>query len=348
MSERIVVSAAIVGGGPSGSVCGYLLRQAGVSCVIIDHVDFPRDKICGGGLSPKAWRLLESLMPGVSYDYNGVHHLRLLIDDRLACEFDSEAELRIVRRRDFDHVLLREYLGAGGEFRKDAVSDIDELADGTIRLRLASGAEVGCRYLIGADGSNSRVRAWLTGRREHGILAMEQYLDKGVYDQTGDVVVGLSRRYDASGYFYKFPNQVFDVIGYGDTSTTPQRFRQVLRDKHIPESRFRGAYIYLSNDYPRHDHVILIGDAGGFANRLTCEGLYDAFKTAHNAARAVIEGIPFSQTNRQVFAKMRKEKLFARIFFSAPGFAALRLMCRFPHLIKWCFDTKMKRESFFR
>lgn len=44
----------IIGAGPSGSTCGYLLKKAGVDCIIIDYATFPREKICGGGLTPKA------------------------------------------------------------------------------------------------------------------------------------------------------------------------------------------------------------------------------------------------------------------------------------------------------
>ena len=60
MKETDVV---IIGAGPAGSVCGNLLKEAGVDCVLVDFQKFPRDKVCGGGLTPKAWHLLEEMMP---------------------------------------------------------------------------------------------------------------------------------------------------------------------------------------------------------------------------------------------------------------------------------------------
>jgi len=56
----------IIGGGPAGATCGSLLRQRGVDCLIVDHADFPRDKVCGGGLTPRGWApQLSSLRPKI-------------------------------------------------------------------------------------------------------------------------------------------------------------------------------------------------------------------------------------------------------------------------------------------
>jgi flavin-dependent dehydrogenase len=342
MRETNVV---IVGAGPSGTVCAYLLMTAGIQCILVDFAKFPREKICGGGLTPKAWRLLDQLMPGMKYDYNAVTHLRLLVGDDRECEFDAEDELRITMRRDFDHALLRHFIDAGGEFVNTAFDHFERQPDGRILAVLKGGEQIMCRYLIGADGSNSRVRRQLTGKRDTGVLAMEQYVEKS---GRNEVILGLSKRYHQAGYYYVFPNRDYDVVGYGDMATTPDSFRQVLKDKGIAETKLRGAYIYLSNDYPKDDHIILIGDAGGFANRTTCEGLFDAFTTARNAFIAISEGRSFSDTNRHVFRKMKKELLFSRFFFSRIGFSMLRVLCAYPRLVKWCYDTKMKRESFFK
>ena len=92
----------IIGAGPAGSVCGYLLKKAGVDCIIVDHASFPREKICGGGLTPKAYELLDKLMPGLKYDYQGVSHARFMMDGKTISEIDIDKELRMVRRKEFD------------------------------------------------------------------------------------------------------------------------------------------------------------------------------------------------------------------------------------------------------
>ena len=85
---------------------------------------------------------------------------------------------------------------------------------------------------------------------------------------------------------------------------------------------------------------------GGFANKLTGEGLYDAFKTAANAKRAIVEGRSFSETNKEEFRKMEHQKKVYEFFFSPIGWRLLRWALRCPRIIKWLFDAKMKRETF--
>jgi len=155
----------------------------------------------------------------------------------------------------------------------------------------------------------------------------------------------LSRKYDIRGYYYRFPNGAFDAVGYGDDSTTPERFRQVLREKNIPESRLRGCYIYLKNDYPLNDHIILIGDAGGFANRVTCEGIKAAFITARNAAEAIRTHRPFREVNAPMFEKMKNEDRFCRFFYLPPCIWLLGQLCRWPSFLKKHFNRNINPEK---
>ena len=87
MRETKVV---IIGAGLAGSTCANLLKEAGVDCVLVDFQQFPREKVCGGGLTPKAWRLLNDLMPDLNYDYLPVTRLRLMIDRKVATEIEPQ------------------------------------------------------------------------------------------------------------------------------------------------------------------------------------------------------------------------------------------------------------------
>jgi flavin-dependent dehydrogenase len=311
----------IAGAGPAGSTCGLLLRKQNIDCIVIDRAKFPRDKICGGGLTPRSYRLLSKLLPTFLYDYNSVSRLKLLIEGKPIFDLHMDKEL------------LDAYLKSGGQFINEALSVIEE-KDGQIIVTLKSGRQVACNYLVGADGANSRVRKHLNPNSNHGTLFMEQY---GPKSPENAIVINVSSFYN-QGYYYLFPNETYDVQGFGDHSTTPQSFREVLNGMGCPDLKAKGAYIPIKIDYPLHDHIILIGDAGGFPNRVTYEGLYYAFLTASHAAEAISTGQSFAEVNEQVFKNKQKEERYARLFYSRSGLSLLRLCCkRFPGVIRWCY-----------
>ena len=328
------VKVAIIGAGPAGTTCGLLLKQRNIDCVLIDRATFPRDKICGGGLTPRSYKLLSRLLPDFRYDYNSVHRLKLRIEGEQVLDFMMDQEIRIVKRRQFDAQLLEKYQQAGGSFIHDALTAIEEKEQKVI-ITLKSGRQIECEYLVGADGANSKVRRYLNPHSNHGILCMEQYGPKSA----DNAIVGNLSRFYRQGYYYSFPNESYDVQGFGDYMTTPQGFRKVLREMGCPDEKPLGAYIPQSIDYPLRKHIILIGDAGGFPNRLTFEGLYYAFLTAKNAALAISSGMPFALSNKQVFDNKRWEEYAARFFYSEIGLALLKLLCKtMPGLITWTFN----------
>lgn len=332
------VDVLIVGAGPAGSVCAYLLQKAGISCLLIDRATFPRDKLCGGGLTPKCWKLLDELIPGFKYEYNSIRKIRLTVEENNHCDFESALELRLVKRKEFDNDLVELYKSVGGKFQQGSFLRYDEQDDGLV-VTLKSGEQIACRYLVGADGSTSTVRHFLANNHDNGFLILEQYVEKS---PDNAIEVTLSKNYDLRGYYYRFPNSEFDAIGYGDESATIDKFREILKQKNIPETKLLGCYIYLKNDYLLHDRVILIGDAGGFANRLTSEGIRPAFETARNAAEAIISGRPFKEVNASMFQKMEKQERFARFFYKKSTLRLLGWLCHIPGALKWCFDRGLR------
>ena len=90
---------------------------------------------------------------------------------------------------------------------------------------------------------------------------------------------------------------------------------------------------------------MIIGDAGGFPNRITGEGLYDAFKTAHHAQCAIVEHRPFNETNKEVFDKMKREDKLFKFANTTLCRWLFRRVLRHPRLVKALFDAKMKRET---
>jgi len=216
---------------------------------------------------------------------------------------------------------------------QDAFSYFEEQDNGQIIVTLRSGLQIACRHLVAADVANSRVRKQLLGPYHGNYLFLEQEVAK-----RDDVLDGeISSRYD-HGYYYRFPHQGYDVVGYGAKDASREGFRKLLAELGIAETKIRGAYIPVEVVESQRDHILLIGDAGGFANRLTYEGLYYAIVTGRNASQAIIKGIPFREANQDIFRRKRREKWMTELFYSPIGLCITNICSQSQHLVKWLYD----------
>lgn len=107
----IQCDALIVGGGPAGSTCARSLRQAGWSVIVLDRARFPRDKVCGGWITPEVFPLLD--VQPAEYRATGLT-LQEITGFRTSIIGGDSVETRYVnvvsyaiRRCEFDDFLLR-------------------------------------------------------------------------------------------------------------------------------------------------------------------------------------------------------------------------------------------------
>lgn len=326
------VDTVIIGAGPAGTVCAYLLRKAGIRCALVDFATFPRDKICGGGLTPKAYSLLAEIMPDLRYEYQPIKRIKLGLDHKPINEIVLPQEVRVVSRKDFDNALLHQYLNIGGLFIQDSFGKFEQREDGRIVVNLKSGRQLLCNHLVGADGANSRVRRQLIGKYDGNLLILEQYIDKA-----NDTIEGVASSKYERGYYYLFPSMHFDVVGLCAKDMTPQRFRDVLAQLGIEETQITGANISVHEVDSGMDNIMLIGDAGGFANKLTYEGLYYAIATGRNASEAIVNGKSFRETNRDISKRKHKERFLANLFYSRTGMFLIRHLSSNTRLVRKIF-----------
>src|SRR5947207_15775490 len=100
----------IVGGGPAGSSCAWRLRNSGLDVVVLDKQVFPRDKVCGGWITPAVLSELE--IDGCEYAHGRV--FQPITGFRTGCIGGQALETKYnapvsfgIRRREFDEYLLR-------------------------------------------------------------------------------------------------------------------------------------------------------------------------------------------------------------------------------------------------
>ena len=157
----------VVGGGPAGSSAAYALCQAGRRVLILEKETLPRYKTCGGGLST---RMLKKYFP---YSFEPVIETRCrtmsyALGRQVVQIPVPEGQLGLVMRDRFDDYLLSQ---SGAEVRQGVeVRKVRELAD-RVEVEAAGGEILEARYLIGADGANSKVARSLGLRRGKRLVA---------------------------------------------------------------------------------------------------------------------------------------------------------------------------------
>ncbi len=136
----------IVGGGPAGSSCAWGLRHSGLNVVILDKQLFPRDKVCGGWITP---RVLTDL--GIDpLEYGRERVLQPITSFRVGCIGGLAVETGYgepvsygIRRREFDDFLLRRSgarLLLGEALTSLERSDEGWIANDRLRARVVIGA----------------------------------------------------------------------------------------------------------------------------------------------------------------------------------------------------------------
>ncbi len=286
----------IVGGGPAGSHLAYLLARQGRDCLLIDRARFPRDKVCGGGLSLKAARLLAPLpehlvrrtITGAVLTHRNRH--------RVHVDLGRPAGYTVTRR-ELDAWLWQRARAAGATALAGVAYRGHRVRNGQTVVETDAGT-LACRLLVGADGAGSRVRAALVGNgRRKARPGLEVLLPAEVPGLPADRAL-FDLGAVPGGYGWIFPKGdhlnvgVFAGVGPG---VRRHHLHAFLRAYGLEEAGTRlGFPIPLDGlrGPVEGPGVWLLGDAAGLAEPMLGEGIYHALLSAEVAAEALAEGVP--------------------------------------------------------
>ncbi|MCJ2165633.1 MULTISPECIES: geranylgeranyl reductase family protein [unclassified Pseudodesulfovibrio] len=299
----------ICGGSLAGSAAGISLARQGFSVAILDRERFPRNKLCGGLLTWKSIRLLESLFgetPESLTRSGAINHTSDRYSIRTLSQPLAEGSLsfpfHFVDRTLFDDLLLSRAREAGAEvFQETPVTACDPIK-GVVTCR--DGRTFQGRYVIGADGANSVVRnsfPFLDRDRIKRFMAptIEIKVSKEALPRplkNPELYVGFMN----AGYGWVFPNRDRIIVGICGLRRNNINFSQVFKDyldfleiksDAIPDLRGHPLPYgnYLEN--PVHGVTLLAGDAGGFVEPLLGEGIFFALCTGMYAGQAVAQAL---------------------------------------------------------
>lgn len=292
------VEVLVLGGGPAGLAAAIALATQGRQVEVVERFRAPIDKPCGEGVMPAGIRALRDLGVDVealaARDFRGI---RYLDGDTTAEGRFSEGPGKGVRRLDLHDALVRRADTVGITLSWGVVvkglaprGDVGWVAD-------TSHGPVSCRWLVGADGLGSHVRRWagLEGRaarwRRYGVrrhYRLEPWTDmvevywardcEAYITPIGDETVGVAMLWSGSrqgfdAHLRRFPELERRLDGV-DT---------VSRDRGCGPFRQRCRRVTSGT-------LALVGDAAGYVDALTGEGLGLAFQHAAALARAVEVG----------------------------------------------------------
>lgn len=224
--QAISVDVCILGAGPGGAAAALRLSRLGVPCLVVDKAVFPRDKVCGDGLSGKVSAILERIDPSVaeklrrcdlkvdSWGVTFVAPNRIGIDIPLKADYELHRERPVgfvCRRIDFDDLLVRELRARPGVRLMEGLS-IDDCRleeDGwLLSEKGGKGLRIKAKVLIVANGANSSFTRVVAGHQlmpDHHYAGVRSYY-KGVKGCHREGFIELHFLKEVlPGYFWIFP-----------------------------------------------------------------------------------------------------------------------------------------------
>lgn len=292
----------IVGGGPAGAATAIALARLDPSLasrtLVLDRAAFPRDKTCAGGLIPHTLSVLGELgleltVPAVRVDQARVDVAGERID------IDSPGCCWVIRRREFDTMLLDAARGHGVEVR-ESVRLTAARREGCHVVLETDAGEVRTRAVVGADGSGSLVRRAL-------VTDEEGWIARAVMCDVPIDAADAPRRFEfdfravlegLAGYAWSFPCLiagrphwnvgVYSLARRGEG----ERIARLLDDRAQAPDAPRKAHpirLYRGREAISAPGVLLVGDAAG-VDPLLGEGISFALQFGLIAARTLAQG----------------------------------------------------------
>jgi geranylgeranyl reductase family protein len=308
----------VVGGGPAGSLAALTLAHRGVSVLVLDKKRFPRDKPCGGGIRYSVYRRFPELGEYLraKVDVHEIRRVRMESPAGHTVVAGGEQPFYLtLRRTELDAALL-DYARLAGAAVAEATraTEVERTAEG-VTVRCVDGRVFSGRLVIGADGVNSVVAraVGLSQGFPDDVLAIDTMEETPLEElsmaepDTMYVAYGYKGR---PGYGYVFPKRrhVDAGVGFmvpffkhtlgGSPLEHHTRFLQeagalgIVRGRSNPDN-FKAYRLPLGGPLARTfaDRVLLCGDAAGFVNAYTGEGIYHAMVTGEHAGTTAAEAL---------------------------------------------------------
>ena len=319
----------VVGAGPGGSAAAYHLARHGIDVTLIDKATFPREKVCGDGLTPRAVAALRDI--GVDTEDPGFEKvIGLRVYARHTTielpwpELSSFPGVGLVMPRDrFDHLLVQRAVKAGARLLEATEAVAPAIIDGWVQgadvrpagERGADPTRIRARFVVAADGAAGRFARPAGVRRDAsrplGIAArryfrtpyhpgpwFESWLD--LWD--GEMLLpGYGWLFPVAGGRINLGAGLLNTFTHFEDVSAQQLFQAFERmlpaswelSEDTAEGRLLSGPLPMSfNRAPQAvPGMLVVGDAAGAVNPFNGEGIAYAMETAKIAAELLTEAL---------------------------------------------------------
>ncbi|MGN7822134.1 NAD(P)/FAD-dependent oxidoreductase [Chitinophaga sp. 22536] len=370
----------IIGAGPGGACAALQLAQLGIECIVVDKAVFPRDKVCGDGLSGKVLTILERIDKGIgerlqqavfkmdSWGVTFVAPNRIGMDIPYRADYQndkSDPRGFVCKRIDFDNFLVEE-LKRRPEIRLFEGVSIDKYElrpDGYYLSDKEGKFQVKADLILVANGAHSAFTKEVAGIKmepDHYIAGLRAYY-KGVANMHQDAFIELHfLKNMLPGYFWIFPLPNGEAnVGVGMLSSTVRNKKvnlkklmlDTLATDPIMKERFKNATLEGSIDgygLPlgskkrklHGDRYMLIGDAGFLIDPFTGEGIGNALYSGQIAARQAAAAIAANDYSDS-FLNSYDQEIYRILGPEMEVSTKLQKLIKYP----WLFNLLMKMGS---
>lgn len=296
----------VVGAGPGGSAAAHFLSAAGLDVLLLDRAEFPRDKTCGDGLTPRALRVLEQMGMLVTVAQRGcpVDAYEVVAPNGRAttAAITAEPGALVIRRQTLDDMLVRRATQSGAHFQGGVSVNRVEPVQAQARVHADDGRVFTARVAVIATGAATGMltRSGILRHKPRHMLAIRGYYAELQHE----VARTFQLRLDGApmpGYGWIFP--VDRTVANVGVAFMPGRrsppaslaFDRFIRGTAVGPILENSRRLEPVKGYPiRTDFLrapthaersLLVGEAAGLVNPLTGEGIDYALESGRLAAQ---------------------------------------------------------------
>jgi len=291
----------VIGAGPAGSAAAYTAAVSGLDVLLIEKERFPRPKPCGGAISERALFYMDGDLPA-SLQENEIYGAKISYKDK-SVEVVKEHRIAVLIARDqFDHYLLQKALRAGALIQRDKIHDFFE-EDDFVRVYNKQRHQYRAKYLIIAEGAHGKLKYQIRGRESkdrYGFGLVAELKPSGT--QTSALpkkIMEFQFGITSRGYGWIFPHKNHHSVGIYGIAREMNGAKSKLQTL-CGHSGFsagcspKGHVIPLG--WPRKKltgkRTFLCGDAGGFVDTFSGEGIAYAIRSGQIASQKIAAALP--------------------------------------------------------